>query len=478
MTIKQIVEKIIKKEVSAKELIQDFVRKIEEDNLNVFITKMTDHALQKAENVDKKIATNQKVGVLAGVPIGIKDVFCTNGIRTTCASNMLENFVPTYESTVTNRILSEDGIIVGKTNQDEFCMGSTGKNSFFGPTINNHKNSKMPNVDLFPGGSSSGSAVAVSGDFCIASMGTDTGGSVRQPAALCGIYGLRPSYGRISRRGIISFSNSFDQAGIFAKNVEDIATMLDVISGPDAGDMTTYSKKESDFLDINYLAREKKIGILKDTFNTGVNESIRNRIKKVIENMTGQGVVFEEIELPISMQYGLDVYYIITCAEAATNLSKFDGLRYGASSADLESRIQDFFVKNRTGFFKEELMRRIMLGSLASSSVHYEEGYLKASKIRNLICQEFDNVFQKYDFILSPTSPILAMPIDQEPDPYQVWLSDIFTIPSNMTGACSINVPIGNDSETSLPIGLQLIGKMFREKDLLSLSYFVENNCL
>lgn len=432
--------------------------------LNSFLSIERDHAVGRAEMLD---ASSDDL-TLKGLPIAIKDVICTKGMQTTCGSRILSGYVPQYDATAINRLNDAGAIVVGKTNMDEFAMGSSNENSAFGPVRNPW------NTDRVPGGSSGGSAVAVASGVVRVSLGSDTGGSVRQPASLCGTFGLKPTYGRISRYGLVAFASSLDNIGIFGQSSKDIADVLKVIAGRDPLDSTSADVAVPDYpADLNKNIEGKRLGVPKAWFGEGLDDDVRNAVEKAIENFRSLGAEIVDIELPHA-KYGIAVYYIIATAEASSNLARFDGVRYGFR-AEESHELRQMYFKTREEGFGPEVKRRIMLGTYVLSSGYYDAYYAKAQKVRTLLKQDYANAFQNCDAILTPTSPSVAFKIGEKSnDPLAMYLNDIYTVSANMAGVPGISVPCGLSSE-GLPIGMQLIGNFWSESLLLNLSSRYEN---
>ena len=468
LTLYEAGEKLRKREVSSQELTEAVFKRISETDSIVrsYITLCRDVALTQAKQADERLKQKRAASPLLGIPVAIKDNLLTKGIRTTCASKMLENFIPPYDATVVARIRSAGAVITGKTNLDEFAMGSSAENSAFFSTCNPW------DLERVPGGSSGGSAAAVSGDQCIAALGTDTGGSIRQPAAFCGIVGLKPTYGRVSRYGIIAFASSMDQAGPMTKDVRDCALLLDAISGRDPADSTsanrpieTYSKSLTS--DIAGL----RLGIPKEYFTSGLQPAVNQAVYEAIRRLKNSGAIVEEISLPHT-EYAVAVYYIIANAEASSNLARYDGIRFGhrAVSRDLT----ESYMLTRAEGFGPEVKRRIMLGTYALSAGYYDAYYLKAQKVRALIRRDFDEAFKHCDAIITPTSPTTAFKISEKiQNPLEMYLSDLCTISVNLAGLPAISVLCGFSGE-GLPIGMQIIGKHFDESTILRIAYAYE----
>ena len=462
----ELVEKIKKKEISSKEVTKAFIdRSQKSKKLNSYITKNFENALQKAKEFDEKPDFNKK---LPGIPLAIKDLFCTKNIRTTAGSKILENFIPTYESTVTQNILNEGGIIIGKLNCDEFAMGSSNETSFFGNVQN------PISENLVPGGSSGGSSSALAAKLTPATIGTDTGGSIRQPASFTGTVGLKPTYGSCSRYGIVAFASSLDQAGPMTQNVKDCALMLEVISSYDNKDSTSVDFKRGQYLkDLNENIKGKKIGIPKQYRVDGMPKEIDELWKKGMKIIQDNGGEIIEINLP-NTNYALPTYYIVAPAEASSNLARYDGVKYGFRSKG--ENLIDMYEKTRSEGFGDEVKRRIMIGTYVLSSGYYDAYYLKAQKVRRLIKNDFDQAYKKVDAILTPSTPSSAFKIGEKTnDPVSMYLNDIFTVPINLAGLPAISIPAGHD-KAGYPLGLQVIGKAFDEQNILNIAYSIEKN--
>jgi aspartyl-tRNA(Asn)/glutamyl-tRNA(Gln) amidotransferase subunit A len=479
LTIRQTISGLKEKKFSAVEVTQSYIKNIEQNrNLNAFITESFDLALTQAKKSDEKISAGI-AGDLEGIPLAIKDLFCTKNLRTTAASKMLADFTPTYESTVTQKLLDAGTVTLGKTNMDEFAMGSANTNSFFGPVINPYKR-KGSDENLVPGGSSGGSAAAVAANLCAAATGSDTGGSIRQPASFTNTVGIKPTYGRCSRYGMIAFASSLDQAGIFAKNVYDAALLQRVISGFDTKDSTSMNLAVPQFEKLlNSDVRGKKIGIPQEYFVTGMPEEIVqlwNRGKEILQK---RGAEIVKISLPHT-NYAAAVYYIIASAECSSNLARFDGVRYGFRAEGEKLSLEEMYEKTRAQGFGDEVKRRILTGTYVLSAGYFDAYYKKAQRVRNLICQDFADSFKKVDAILAPTTPSAAFSINEsktlsESDPVKMYLNDVFTIPVNLAGLPAISVPAGFDKD-GLPLGLQVITKHFDEQTAFDVALALEEN--
>jgi aspartyl-tRNA(Asn)/glutamyl-tRNA(Gln) amidotransferase subunit A len=443
------------------------------ENLNYFLSRIESErhlnsfnfvfkeSIQKAEIIEKKIK-NGKEGRLAGMVIAVKDVLALKDKPLTCSSNILKNFESIYTASAVQKLIDEDAIIIGKTNCDEFAMGSSNENSAFGPVLNPHDNLRVS------GGSSGGSAVALAANLCDASLGTDTGGSIRQPAAFCGIFGLKPTYGRVSRYGLTAYGSSFDTIGPFTRNVEDLALILEVISGLDENDSTSSDQPVIDYINLLYEKRKFKVGLPKEYFAEGLDSEIRDAIKIQVEKLKSSGHELTEISLPHT-EYSIPTYYILTTAEASSNLARYDGAHYGFREKNSGS-LNDMYKLSRSGGFGNEVKRRIMLGTYVLSAGYYDAYYRKAQKVRRLLKQDFDNAFKQVDIILTPTTPTAAFKIgEKSTDPLEMYLMDIYTTSANLAGIPGINIPIGKNSE-GLPIGMQAMAKEFDELSLLQFS--------
>jgi aspartyl-tRNA(Asn)/glutamyl-tRNA(Gln) amidotransferase subunit A len=459
---------LVNKEVSCTELTKAFRKQMHlcEPRVRAFLAISEDTALLKAAEVDKKIANNESIGPLEGLPTGLKDNICMQGIPTTCGSHMLKSFLAPYDATVTKRLKDAGAIILGKLNLDEFAMGSTTESSAFHPTYNPW------DLKRVPGGSSGGSAAAVSACEVAYSLGSDTGGSIRQPASFCGVVGLKPTYGRVSRYGVVAVASSLDHVGILSKTVGDNAQVLNAIAGYDPQDPTSITANIPDytqFLENN--VKGLKIGVPKEFFSQELTTDKAEVINKALETLEQLGAEIEECSLP-HMDYAMAAYYIIAMAEASSELACFDGVRYG-HRAEANDMIE-MFKKTRAEGFGPEVKRRIMLGTYVLSSGHYEDYYLKAQKVRTLIKEDFNQVFSKYDALLGPTNPQTAPKIGESSDPLAVYLEDIFTIPANLAGLPALSIPAG--FVQGLPFGMQLIGKHFDEGLLYRIAYTFEQN--
>lgn len=470
MLYKNITEKIYlikENKISLVENVKRFLNRIEQGkNLNAYNFVFGDEALQLAEIIEQKIKSGNH-GKLAGAVIAIKDVLAYKDHPLTCSSKILSNFISVYTATAVQKLIDEDAIIIGKTNCDEFAMGSSNENSAFGPVLNPIDESRVP------GGSSGGSAVAVAADLCDASLGTDTGGSIRQPAAFCGIYGLKPTYGRVSRFGLTAFASSFDTIGPFAKNVEDISLILDVISGKDENDSTSVNSELINFSAQKDVSKNFTIGLPNEYFGEGLDDEIRNAILLEVEKLKRFGFEIKEISLPMT-EYNIAAYYILTTAEASSNLARYDGARYGYRSKNSDT-LQEMYINSRSEGFGNEVKRRIMLGTYVLSSGYYDAYYRKAQKVRRLIKEDFNRAFSEVDLILTPTTPSIAFKLGEKSnDPLQMYLSDIYTTSANLAGIPGLNIPIGKNKD-GLPIGLQILTNHFEEEKLFSFAKVLTN---
>ncbi|MBK7157916.1 MAG: Asp-tRNA(Asn)/Glu-tRNA(Gln) amidotransferase subunit GatA [Ignavibacteria bacterium] len=461
-SLKEIKSAIVSGSLSCAKLVDQYLQNIEEQkDLNVFISLFDNEARERASEIDEKIK-NGTAGKLAGAVITVKDVISVKDKLLTCGSKMLSNFTTVYSATVINRLLKEDAIIIGKVNCDEFAMGSSNENSFFGPVKNPIDKTRVP------GGSSGASAVSVAANMCLMSLGSETGGSIRQPASFCGITGLKVTYGRISRFGLVAFASSFDSIGIFGNNNTDIGLMLEVIAGHDDRDSTS---SETEVGNYSFQSQNKleavntTIGFAKEYFEEGLNEEIKTGVLAKIEVLRSKGFKIKEVSLPHT-KYVIQTYYILTSAEASSNLSRFDGVRYGYRS-DESAVLEDMYVNSRSEGFGEEVKRRIMLGTYVLSAGYYDAYYRKAQKVRRLIMNDFENAFKEVDFIISPTTPDTAFRLGEKiEDPLSMYLNDIYTASVNLAGIPAISIPSGKD-RNGMPFGIQVMGRKFDEEGLL-----------
>ena len=464
LNLVDLVQKIKKKELSSKEVTKAYVERSQKSQkLNTYITDNFEAALKNAENFDRKPNFDKK---LAGIPIAVKDLFCTKNVRTTAGSKILNNFVPPYESTVTQNLWDNGAILLGKLNCDEFAMGSSNETSFFGNVQN------PIGENLVPGGSSGGSASALAAKLTPTTIGTDTGGSIRQPASFTGTVGLKPTYGSCSRYGIVAFASSLDQAGPMTKDVRDCSLLLEVMSSYDTKDSTSINfKRNSYFKDLKESIKRKKIGIPKEYRVDGMPKEIEDLWQKGISYVKNSGAEIIDISLP-NTSYALPAYYIVAPAEASSNLARYDGVKYGFRSKG--KNLIDMYEKTRSEGFGSEVKRRIMIGTYVLSSGYYDAYYLKAQKVRQLIKNDFDEAYKKVDAILTPSTPSSAFKIDEKTnDPVSMYLNDIFTVPVNLAGLPAISIPAGIDKK-GYPLGLQIIGKAFDEQNILNIAYSME----
>ena len=469
LTVHELIEKLEKKELTSTEIIQSYVDRIKEKEPEVqaFVTILEEEALKQAKNIDEKRKLGEITNKLAGIPIGIKDNMCTKGIKTTCSSRMLENFVSHYDATVVEKLNSENLIDLGKLNMDEFAMGGSTEYSYF------HKTFNPWNLNKVPGGSSGGSAAAVAANMVPWALGSDTGGSIRQPSSFCGVVGLKPTYGLVSRYGLVAFASSLDQIGPITKDVEDAAILLNLIAGHDEKDTTSADMSKRDYTkNLKSDIKEKKIGVPKEFFGEGINAGVKEKLQQAIETYKELGVDVEEFSLDIA-KYSLATYYIIACAEASSNLGRFDGIRYGYRTPEF-SNLKELYKKSRSEGFGPEVKRRIILGTYVLSSGYYDAYYKKAQQVRTLVMNEFNKAFEKYDVILTPTAPTVAFDIGSKSNnPLEMYLADICTVSVNIAGLPGISIPSGVDSE-GMPVGMQLIGNKFDEEKLLNMAYIFE----
>ncbi|MFP4163125.1 MAG: Asp-tRNA(Asn)/Glu-tRNA(Gln) amidotransferase subunit GatA [Chitinispirillaceae bacterium] len=463
--ISEIVDKTKKGDLSCREVVKRALETVKEGDkeLNSFICTQNDAALALAAQMDELSDDQKKNKPLLGIPIGVKDNICTKGISTTCASRMLERFDPPYDATVVEALRDSGAVVVGKTNLDEFAMGSSTESSYFGSTLNPHDPKRIP------GGSSGGSAAAVGAGLVPAALGSDTGGSIRQPSSHCGAVGLKPTYGRVSRYGLVAFASSLDQIGPVANDVRDTGLLLSVISRADKRDSTCAGRPFSDSSDL-YTGdvRGLRIGVPREYFGEGLSSGVRECIESLLKNLEHEGAQIVNVSLP-NLQYAIATYYIICTAEASSNLARYDGVKYGFRSPDPES-LKDMYMETREQGFGSEVKRRIMLGTYVLSSGYYDAYYLKAAKVRTLISKDFDNAFGSCDLVVSPVAPAPAFQIgEKSDDPLQMYLTDIYTVSANLAGIPGISVPCGNVD--SLPVGVQFMAPQWREDTLLRAAY-------
>jgi aspartyl-tRNA(Asn)/glutamyl-tRNA(Gln) amidotransferase subunit A len=468
-SIRELHLQLTSKARSATEIIQENLERVHqlEPTLHSFLSITADQAIAQAKRVDAQIAAGEEIGLLAGIPVGIKDNLCTKGIPTTCGSHILENFIPPYESTVTQKLAGAGAVMVGKTNMDEFAMGSSTENSAYQVTANPW------DVTRVPGGSSGGSAAAVAADECVVSLGSDTGGSIRQPASFCGVVGLKPTYGLVSRFGLVAYASSLDQIGPFGRSVEDAAILLGAIAGYDPKDSTSLKVEVPDYT--QYLIPDlkgKRVGVITETFGEGLDSVVADAVHKAIQQLKDLGATVQEISCP-RFRYGLPTYYVIAPSEASANLARYDGVKYGFRSKDADSLIS-MYTQTRAKGFGAEVKRRIMIGTYALSAGYYDAYYLKAQKVRTLIKQDFEKAFESVDVLVCPTAPTTAFKAGEKTaDPLSMYLSDLMTIPVNLAGLPGLSLPCGFDAQ-GLPIGLQIISNVLREDQMFQTAYAYE----
>jgi len=468
-TITELKSLLDSNKISLKEVANEYIKKIKEKkDLNIFIYFDEDKIYEQVKEIEK--LPNEKR--LKGIPIAVKDLFCTKNMPTTAASKILENFNPTYESFVTQKLIDQGSMFVGKTNLDEFAMGSATNTSYFGNTINPLSEKNKP---LAPGGSSGGSAAAVAADLCLGATGTDTGGSIRQPASFCGVVGVKPTYGLCSRWGIAAFASSLDQAGVFSKNVKDASILLEEIVGHDTRDSTSAKIRSSNFSNnLNDSMEGKIIGIPKEYTVDGISDEINEMWEKAIKYIEQKGAKIKYISLPHT-KYALPAYYIIAPAEASSNLARYDGVKYGFRAKDAKS-LDDMYELTRSEGFGKEVKRRILIGTYVLSAGYYDAYYLKAQKVRKLISNDFIEAFSNCDLILTPTAPNSAFPLNEkQDDPIKMYLNDVFTVPASLAGIQGISIPYGSD-KNGLPLGIQLLGRHFNEQEIFNAAYALEKN--
>jgi aspartyl-tRNA(Asn)/glutamyl-tRNA(Gln) amidotransferase subunit A len=471
LTIHQLHDFFVKREVTSREATDALYRRIREveGKVKAYLLLTEEEAFRQADQVDRKRVKGESLGDLAGIPLGLKDILCTKGVRTTCASKILENYIPFYDGTVIQKLKEREAVFLGKLNMDEFAMGSSTENSGFQVTHNPW------DLKRIPGGSSGGPAAAVAADECIAALGTDTGGSIRQPAACCGVVGLKPTYGRVSRYGLVAFASSLDQIGPITKDVEDCAILMNAISGYDPHDSTSVNVEVPDYKQsLKRDVQGVRIGIPDEYFVEGMDPEVEKAIQEAIDFFRRWGAKIQKISLPHT-EYAVAIYYIIATAEASSNLARYDGVKYGLRSKGFRD-LMEMYTQTRAKGFGEEVKRRIILGTYVLSAGYYEAYYRKASQVRTLIRKDFEEAFQKVDVVLTPTAPTPAFRIGEKTeDPLQMYLSDIHTIPVNLAGIPAISFPCGF-SRQGLPIGLQIMGKHFDEGMLLRVAYTFEQN--
>lgn len=466
--LKDLQELLHKKEITVSDLVDESFKRISEveDKVKAFITLDEENARTKAKELDEKLSAEEVNNLLFGMPIGIKDNIVTKDVRTTCASRMLENFDPIYDATVMNKLHNAGAVMIGKLNMDEFAMGSSTETSYF------HKTYNPWNLEYVPGGSSGGSAAAVAAGEIPFALGSDTGGSIRQPASFCGVVGMKPTYGRVSRYGLVAFASSLDQIGPITRNVEDNAYILQTIAGVDPHDSTSANVPVPNYVEqLTGDVKGLKIAVPKEYLGEGIHESVRNAVLEALKVLEGLGATWDEVSLPNS-KYGVAAYYIIASSEASANLARFDGIRYGYRAKDAKN-LMELYKKSRSEGFGDEVKRRIMIGTFALSSGYYDAYYKKAQQIRTLIKQDFEKVFENYDVVIGPTNPTTAFKIGEKiDDPVTMYVNDLLTIPVNLAGLPGISVPCGFNN--GLPIGLQIIGKHFDEGTVYRVAHAFE----
>lgn len=469
LTVHELQEKLEKNEITSEEIVKAYVDRIndKEKDVKAFVTTLCDEALEEAKKVDNERKAGKELSSLAGIPIGIKDNMCTKGVKTTCSSRMLEDFIAPYNATVVEKLNNENLINLGKLNMDEFAMGASTEYSYFKKTSNPWK------LNTVPGGSSGGSAAAVAAELVPWALGSDTGGSIRQPSSFCGVVGLKPTYGLVSRYGLVAFASSLDQIGPITKDVRDSAILLNIIAGHDEKDSTSYDISKKDYTKaLKNDVKGLKIGIPKEYFGEGINEEVKKKLEEAIETYKKLGAEVEEFSLNIA-EYALATYYIIACAEASSNLGRFDGIRYGYRTENY-TNLRELYRNSRSEGFGPEVKRRIILGTYVLSSGYYDAYYKKAQQVRTLVKKEFDKAFEKYDVLLTPTSPTVAFEMGtRSENPLEMYLADICTVSLNIAGLPGISIPCGVNSD-GMPIGMQLIGNKFEEEKILNAAYTFE----
>jgi len=471
LPVHELKKKLDNKEITITDITKSYINRIneKENDVQAFVTTLKDEAIEKAKDIEKKKENGEINSPYAGIPIGIKDNMCTKGIKTTCSSKMLENFVSPYDATVIEKLNNENLINLGKLNMDEFAMGASTEYSSFNKTKNPW------DLNRVPGGSSGGSAAAVASNMVPWALGSDTGGSIRQPSSFCGVVGLKPTYGLVSRYGLVAFASSLDQIGPITKDVEDAAILLNMIAGYDPKDTTSVNMEKKDYTKcLKNNVQGLKIGIPKEYFGEGINPEVKQKLEEAIQKYKELGAEVEEFSLDIA-EYALAAYYIIACAEASSNLGRFDGIRYGYRTKEFNS-LKDIYINSRTEGFGSEVKRRIILGTYVLSSGYYDAYYKKAQQVRTLVKKEFEKAFEKYDVILTPTAPSVAFKIGERSDnPLEMYLADICTVSVNIAGLPGISVPCGLNSQ-GMPVGMQLIGNYFAEETILNAAYTYEQN--
>ncbi|MBN2224498.1 MAG: Asp-tRNA(Asn)/Glu-tRNA(Gln) amidotransferase subunit GatA [Deltaproteobacteria bacterium] len=470
-TIHELADLLKSRAISSREATEHYIERIARINpkINAYLAVIEEHALEQADDADARIGKGE-VGPLLGVPLAIKDVICTRGVPTTCGSRMLKDYVPPYDAAVIERLAQAGAVILGKTNMDEFAMGSSTESSYFGPTKNPH------NTDYVPGGSSGGSAAAVAADLCAGALGSDTGGSIRQPASYSGVVGLKPTYGRVSRYGLVAYASSLDQIGPITKDVRDAALLLSAIAGHDKRDSTSLDIPVPDYPgQLTGDVKGMKVGLPKEYFGEGLDEEVSRRVRQAVDVLREGGAEIIDISLPHT-EYALASYYIIAPSEASSNLARFDGVRYGYREVHPDGGLTDMFEHTRSTGFGAEVKRRIMLGTYALSAGYYDAYYKKALQVRRLIREDFDRAFGAVDVIACPAAPTPAYRIGEKiADPLSMYLGDIYTVTANLAGIPGISVPAGMNGQ-GLPIGLQLLGRPLGEAEILAAAHFVQKH--
>ena len=468
LTVHELQDKLKNKEITISEITKAYSDRIKEkeSDVDAFVTILADEAIVKSRKIEEKINNGELKSSFAGIPIGIKDNMCTKGIKTTCGSKMLENFIAPYDATIVERLNKEGLINLGKLNMDEFAMGSSTENSAI-------KKTKNPwNLNTVPGGSSGGSAAAVAANLVPWALGSDTGGSIRQPSSFCGVVGLKPTYGLVSRYGLVAYASSLDQIGPITKDVRDCAMLLNVLAGRDEKDTTSIDRPKVDYVEaLKNDVKGLKIAVPKEFFGEGINKEVKAKLEEAIAKYKELGAEVEEVSLDIA-EHALAAYYIIACAEASSNLGRFDGIRYGHRSEKGET-LRDIYFNSRSEGFGPEVKRRIILGTYVLSSGYYDAYYKKAQKVRTLIANKFEEVFKNHDVILTPTSPTTAFEFNSKSSPLEMYLADICTVSVNVAGLPGISIPCGVDGK-GMPIGMQLIGNKFQEETILNVAYTYE----
>ena len=458
-------------EATATAVLESALARIEsvDERVHAFLTVTADSAREQAAALDRRLAAGEELPAVAGIPLALKDVLCTRGITTTCGSRILHNYFPPYDCTPWSRLNASGAVLVGKTNCDEFAMGSSGENSAFGPAHNPW------DLERVPGGSSSGSAAAVAAGEAVWALGTDTGGSVRQPAALCGVVGMKPTYGRVSRFGLIAFASSLDHVATFSRNVRDAAVLLSAIGGHDPRDATSVPRPPADFSEaLDQGVAGLRVGVVPESFSEGVQPAVRDAIRSACDRLAGLGAPVEEVSLPAA-DHAFSAYYLLAPAECSSNLARYDGVRYG-HRAEGASDVVELMMKTRGEGFGDEVKRRIILGTYSLSAGYYEAYYGQAQKVRTLVIRDYERAFERFDVLVSPTSPTTAFRLGEKTDdPVAMYLSDVFTIPANLAGVPAISVPCGTDQQ-GLPIGLQLTGKVLDEANVLRVAQAFEQD--